>query len=281
MTQIKRIAVLIACHNRKNITLACLDALFKNQLPVDHFLKVFLVDDGSTDGTGEAVRKQYPQVNIIEGNGDLFWNRSMHVAFSMALNEGYDYYVWLNDDTLIDPMAISIMLQTNSHETINNRIIVGAISDPETGKFAYGGARQLAPLFRPFLCEYVFPNGYPQYLDVMNGNLVLIPDFVARKLENIDPVFEHAMGDTDYAMRARKLGVIILLTPDYIGSCERNKEAGSYRDKSLSVKRRFKDILSRKGLPWRSWLAMCWRHGGLLWPVHFLWGYVKVILGRD
>ena len=46
----KTIATLITCHNRKDKTLACLDALFSNHLPDRVLLDVFLVDDGSTDG---------------------------------------------------------------------------------------------------------------------------------------------------------------------------------------------------------------------------------------
>ena len=48
----KNIAVLITCYNRKDKTLLCLESLFKQQgLGIDFSLAVFLVDDGSTDGT--------------------------------------------------------------------------------------------------------------------------------------------------------------------------------------------------------------------------------------
>ena len=35
---------------------------------------------------------------------------------------------------------------------------------------------------------------------------------------------------------------------------------------------------TRKGLPWRSWLTLTRRHGGLFWPLHFASPYVKVML---
>lgn len=275
-----RIATLITCHNRKVKTLACLEALFENTLPEGYSLDVILVDDGSTDGTGQAVRERYPQVKIIRGDGSLFWNRSMHLAFATAMDEGYDYYVWLNDDTALFPTAIGAILQTCLPGWTEPVIVVGAVCDPETGKFAYGGARHIGGPFRPFLNGYVSPDGHPQEIDAMNGNVVFIPDLIARRVGNLDPVFEHAMGDTDYAMRACKLGIKILQTPDYIGQCSRNEIKGTYRDKSLSLKEKIKHALSRKGLPMRSWLAMCWRHGGWLWPIHFIWGYTKIIFAR-
>ena len=71
-----RIAAIITCHNRKEKTLVCLKSLFQIIQNID----VFLTDDGSTDGTSEAVKKIYPQVNIIQGDGNLFWSRGMYIV---------------------------------------------------------------------------------------------------------------------------------------------------------------------------------------------------------
>lgn len=275
-----KIATLITCYNRKEKTLACLDALFNNNLPEGYCLDVFLVDDGSTDGTEQAVREHYPQVNIIKGDGSLFWNRGMNRAFDAAMQVGFTAYLWLNDDTFLHPNALSLLFSARDFAAPSEAIVVGAISDPVTGDTSYGGARFAPSRLRPFLATVVHPGQQPQDVDVVNGNVVLVPDGIARKLGNLDPVFEHGMGDTDYSMRARKLGIRILLTAGYVGVCSRNSLKGSHRDNTLPLLQRLKQVFSRRGLPWRSWLTMCWRHGGMLWPVHFLWGYIKVILGR-
>ena len=66
------IAVLITCHNRKQKTIKCLQALF-NQSHIENVkLKVFLVDDGSIDGTKQAINELFPDVTVIEGTGNLF-----------------------------------------------------------------------------------------------------------------------------------------------------------------------------------------------------------------
>ncbi|MEI6067824.1 MAG: glycosyltransferase family 2 protein [Methylococcaceae bacterium] len=274
------IAVLMTCHNRRETTIACLDALFQNDLH-DVSLQTFLVDDGSTDGTTDTIKKRYPIVNVIPGDGNLFWNRGMHLAFEQALQIGFDAYLWLNDDTMLYPQAIQQLLQTKLTESDGETIVVGAVCDQDTGIRTYGGARYLDPVFRPFLYEQLSPNGKPQEVDVFNGNVVLIPNAIARKLGNLDPVFEHGMGDIDFAMRARKLGIKILMTADCVGTCSVNSAEGTYKDKKLSFKTRISQLFSRKGQPLRSWFAMCWRHGGLLWPLHFLSGYIKIIIGRN
>ena len=49
-----RLAVLITCHNRKTKTIECLNSLYKNDIPKSLMLDVFLVDDGSVDGSVES-----------------------------------------------------------------------------------------------------------------------------------------------------------------------------------------------------------------------------------
>jgi GT2 family glycosyltransferase len=72
------IAVLLTCHNRKEKTLSCLTALFNCIVPDGYGFNVFLVDDACTDGTAEAIKEKFPQVNIIQETGNLCWNREMH-----------------------------------------------------------------------------------------------------------------------------------------------------------------------------------------------------------
>ena len=98
----------------------------------------------------------------------------------------------------------------------------------------------------------------------MNGNIVLVPRDVAQVVGNLDPAFEHAMGDTDYALRARRLGIGVWVGPGVHGVCESNSSAGTFMDTSLSLRLRWKQMMSRKGLPWRSWMVLTRRHTGLL-----------------
>ena len=275
-----KFAVLMACHNRRAKTSECLEhlAIAANLAGVDY--RLFLFDDGSDDGTAEAVKSLESEAVIIRGDGSYFWNRSMNSVFAAALLDGFPAYLWLNDDTILQPDAFNLLLSAQDSAAPDEVIVVGALSDPDGGHTTYGGLRNVEPRFRPFMATLQDPTDRPQEVDVMNGNVVLIPNAVARKLGNLDPVFEHGMGDTDYSQRARKRGIRILLTAGYVGACSRNSLSGTHRDKTMPLPQRVRQIFSRKGLPWRSWLTMCRRHGGVLWPVHFLWGYAKVILGR-
>ena len=73
MEQIEaNIAVLLTVHDRKNKTLRCLENLYKQVLPNYLRLDIYLTDDGCTDGTPEAIKRQFPKVHIIKGDGNLF-----------------------------------------------------------------------------------------------------------------------------------------------------------------------------------------------------------------
>ena len=101
----KKVAVLLTVHNRREKTLACLENCYRqiDSMKGDdtYSFSVYLVDDGSTDGTSEAVLQTYPQTHVIKGDGSLFWNHGMRTAWDAAAADEQDFYLWLNDDTLM------------------------------------------------------------------------------------------------------------------------------------------------------------------------------------
>lgn len=213
----KQIAVLLTCHNRCNKTIACLKALFNVILPVEYSLEVFLVDDGSTDGTGKNVKKLFAEVNVIQGNGNLFWTRGMHLAWELASKtKDFDYYLWLNDDTIIEPNGV-IELILASESRHNKSIICASISSLDKNAFTYGGRKLI---FKKDI--KIIPNGNLQICDLINGNCVLIPRFVFKIVGNFDPTFHHSIGDFDYGLRAKNLNIESFCTGTYLASCDVN-----------------------------------------------------------
>ena len=56
-------------------------------------MTVYLVDDGSRDGTSRSVAVRFPQISILEGDGSLFWNGGMRKAFAQRLPKVFDGYI--------------------------------------------------------------------------------------------------------------------------------------------------------------------------------------------
>jgi GT2 family glycosyltransferase len=272
------VVAILTCYNRKAMTLACLAALKVAAVHARVKLRAILVDDASTDGTAAAVQETFPWVDVIAGSGSLYWNRCMHLGFARALRQPADHYLWLNDDTLLLPDALRRLIdQCQSLQQAVGRpvIVVGATSDA-SGRVSYGGSVAQSR-FRRFTYRPVWSDREPQVCDVMNGNCVLIPHDVASDVGNLDPAFEHAMGDTDYALRARRAGYRVYVAPGTVGRCSNNSAQGTFNDRSLPLARRWQLILGRKGLPLRSWLRFTRKHGGVLWPLYFAWPYAKLI----
>jgi GT2 family glycosyltransferase len=276
-----RTAVLITCHNRKPKTLACLAALFNQELPPDLTIDVYLVDDGSTDRTAEEVHQAYPQVKILQGDGSLFWNGGMRKAFAEALKQDYDYYLWLNDDTFLYPEAIASLLTTSHHLAAqgNERaIVVGSMCHPETGELTYGGLAR-SSWWHPFKYRLVEPGTEAKPAETMHGNCVLIPRTVVQAIGNLDPAFTHSIGDIDYGLRAQRQGCSVWVAPGYAGKCQTNPpQAHAWHAPDLTLQQRLQKANQTKGFPPSESKVFCQRHAGLLWP--FYWGlpYLRLVL---
>jgi GT2 family glycosyltransferase len=275
----KSIVALMACHNRREKTVAAISQYFGCDLPQGYSRGLVLVDDGSTDGTAEAVHAAFPDVLIERGDGSLFWNRGMLRAWQRALPLQPDYVLWLNDDTLLYPHALVRLLETDARmraDAGQPGITVGS-TDNDRGELSYGGSVPAKRLNRLSMRKVV-PGNEPCPAVTMNGNCVLVPQAVFNRIGLLDDVFEHAMGDIDYGFRAHKVGIPIWVMPGYAGRCNADHPIeGSFNDHRLPLRARWNKITAPKGLPPGAWHAMCRRHAGALWPMVWAWPYGRLI----
>ena len=274
-TEIKvRIAVLLTCHNRRDTTMTCLKALSEQSLADGAELSVYLVDDGSADGTAAAIALSYPEVRIIAGNGELYWGGGMRLAWSEAAAGDYDFYLWLNDDTRLFPSAISTLLASWYDVTSPGSpgIIVGSTCDPDARSLTYGGYRGRDTL--------IPPSGSVQPSDTMNGNIVLVPREVFQTVGSLSADFRHNGGDMDYGLRARKAGFRVWLAPGFLGLCRRNS-GPSWADPAVPFVRRWRGLNGPKGLPLREHYIYCKRHNRFGWPLDVLKLLLRVSLPRQ
>ena len=276
-----RIAVLMTCHNRVRKTLACLERLYSQKIDSQPILLVYLVDDGSTDGTAEAVAEKYPEVRILAGDGSLFWNRGMHKAFSAALESDFDFILWLNDDTFLYPDALQSMLvlyRQRSDAGDPAPIIAASTRDPDTGEFTYGGYRLKHSLLNPLNMELVSPTDKPQQCDTFCGNCVLIPKAAVDRVGNMNPIYQHRWGDVDYGLRAIKSGCSVWVPAGYQGECSANPNADRWRLPGLSLRERVRELHGIKGLGKKDWWYYTRSHGGKMWLLVWVRPYLRVVL---
>lgn len=236
--ELKRLAVLLTVHNRKEKTLESLRKLFDNILNID--IMVYLTDDGCTDGTREMVHSLYPTINIVDGDGTLFWNRGMLAAWKEASKNAADYFLWLNDDTLLLPDALERLLEA-SRKVMDNALIVGS---------TYGFAKELTYGGRQNNRKHTIIEPDEKEMkkcQTFNGNIVLIPMHIFHVLGFNDAYFRHSFGDIEYGLRANKKGVDCYIAPGFYGFCERNNPIPIFRRKNYSLLQRLKLLYSPLG----------------------------------
>jgi GT2 family glycosyltransferase len=273
-----RVAVLITCHNRVAHTTACLEAL-RQQEGFTSEIDLFIVDDGSTDGTGQAIRQIYPGARLLKGDGSLYWAGGTRWAFAEAMREDYDFYLWLNDDTRLkkDAMAQIYATYTDARASLGDLVIViGSTCEEGRDELSYGGWEVSRGKFSLMRWYKTAPaSGHWTTCDTMNGNCVLLPRAVVNLVGNIDPGFTHGMGDMDYGLRARQAGCQIVVAPGFHGYCSANDGTGLWTDATLPLRERWQRMLGPKGLPLREWRLFTRRHAGALWMINWMWPYAR------
>ncbi len=272
----KYTAILITCHNRREKTLECLFSLnnsIANVIKLNplNVFEIFLVDDGSTDNTAVVIKEKFPHVNIIQGNGNLYWNRGMHLAWKTAAEKQHnDFYLWLNDDSYLYENALQEIISC-SEKMQHNALICGflcSVSYPY--KTTYGGSTNSGKLT---------PNGAMQAATLINGNVVLVPAGIYNSVGLIDPIFPHAIGDYDYGQKVIKKGFNVKTTTVFIGTCEKNEKLPIWCYSSTPIIKRINALYSPLGNahPYYFFIYEK-RHFGLLVAIkHFISIHLRVL----
>ncbi len=266
-----RIAVLLAAHNRRAMTVRALRSL---RSTVKHFdLTIVLLDDASIDGTADAAVAAWPEVIVLNGDGNCFWNGGMYKAWSHALRLGMDGYLWLNDDVLLDADAIARLAQQWQKQggATCPFILVGATRD-DAGRLSYGGQRRVpSPLALKF--EHLPLSEELQFAETFNGNIVLVSRAAQEKIGINDREFLHSLGDIDYGLRASRANIPVLVMPGTLGLCNGNPpmayNTGTWRA-------RIRRITSHRGIPIKNWWRITRKYSGIWMPLHFILPYRKI-----
>ena len=236
----KTIAVLITVFNRKDKTLECLKHLYRQEgIGVDYDINVYLTDDGCTDGTSEAIKSLFPDVHIVQGDGSLFWNRGMLAAWKEAAKISFDYYLWLNDDTILFNDTI-IKLINGSTLFDDKSILIGSTCDSSTNSvITYGGLDKNK--------NTIFSIDSYQKCYYMHGNIVLISKFVFDIVGFNDGYYRHSHGDYDYGLMAQEKGLNVLVCPGFYGTCDIHGSISKWKNPEYPLRERWNAFFKPTG----------------------------------
>ena len=216
-----RVGILIPVFNKLEYTKKCLSNITGN-LQLSHLNERFciiLVDDGSTDGTSDWVRKNYSGVTLLEGDGNLWWSGGINMGARYALEKLDCSHVllWNNDIKIEDNYFMTVMdlIEHYDENTIlgskiyadNQRTIIwsmGGWFNPHTGSFG----------MKNYMVRDNEKYNTPVEADWLAGMGTIVPAGVIRKIGYWDEKnFPQYHGDTEFTYRAYLNGFRNIIDP--------------------------------------------------------------------
>ena len=222
-------------------------------------VRVHLVDDGSTDGTASAVAELHPAVNVLHGDGLLWWSGAINLGLTAALDAGTEYVAIFNNDCVLPAGALEHLVRRC--QASPRTIISAAIADLATGQPVSFGGR-----FGPTGLEYwesIPPNvrdGLAS-VDWLPGHALVLPAAALTEIGVMDAkAFPHYWSDSDFTLRARRAGYRLVVDTAVMVANDRG-QTGLRLRYPVRPKNVFEVLTSR-----RSWLRVddnarfWWRH---------------------
>lgn len=107
-----KVAIITVNYNGKKDTLEFLESLGKLRT-MDNELRIILVDNASSDGSVSEIKKQFPQVDILQTGQNLGFSGGYNKGLDYARIWGADFFLLINNDTLIkDPDLVEVLVKT-------------------------------------------------------------------------------------------------------------------------------------------------------------------------
>lgn len=286
--KLTRVEIVTPVHNRRDITLQCLKSLARiNTKGLD--VHIIIVDDGSTDGTNEAIAENYPEVEIVKGDGNLWFTAGTNRGLEAALKHDPDYILTINDDAVFDENFLQLMIQTAEK---NPRSIVGALLllwDTPHRIFQVSPKWDLwAGGFRHWIKQTVWTvPKKPWEVELIVGNCVLFPAKAVKECGLMNEKSFPHFGDAEYTPRMRRRGWRLLIEPRARVFCQPNNLPPRVRKMPLKklLKTLFIDLGNTHSLRRRflaTWHGAPNRFEGFLaFPIFFIrWAFGKNIEGN-
>lgn len=208
------IYVLIPVHNRLELTKSCVKSIMKQKNCAK--LKIIIVDDGSTDGTNNYFKKNFPKIDILQGSGNLYWGGAIKfgVDYIKKKSKIHDWLLIVNNDSVLSSNTVSNLIKSSTRN--KKKALVGALSVNIKDKKTIIKSGSLVKSWFFNKTEHVYDGLNINNLkskkklikvDYLTGRCLLHPLSVFKHLGNYDSKnFPHYGSDDEFTYRAKKFG---------------------------------------------------------------------------
>ncbi len=208
------VSVVVLNWNGIEDTVECLNSLREMDYPN---FETIVVDNGSTDGSQERIKREFPEVSLIENHKNLGVGEGNNVGIRHALGKGAEYIFLLNNDAIVDPQVLQELINVAE----NDRMI--GIAGPLIYFYDDPTKIQSAGLhidFRDAVCRL---RGYKrrdtgdyskmEEVNSASGCGMLVKKSVIQKVGLLDPEYFAYGDDIDWSLRTKKAGFKVVFVP--------------------------------------------------------------------
>lgn len=207
------IYVIIPVYNRIHYTKKIISCLRSQTLRNN--IKIIVVDDGSTDGTGKWLKKQN-DVETLKGNGKLLWSGAVNLAIKNIFKKGSknDWILLINNDVEIKNNYVEFLYNVARN---NYPAAVGSIVKSKNEKLISIGAKILTNKLKVkeiYNNKFIFKESkILKNIDVLSGRGVLYPLKSIIEVNGLRPnLIPHYFADYDLSLRVKKKGYNLLIS---------------------------------------------------------------------
>jgi len=211
-----KISIIILNWNGFLDTSECLKSV--EQIEYSNY-EIVVVDNGSSDGSTEKIRKQFPAVILLCNKENLGFAEGNNVGIRFALKNQADYILLLNNDTIVDSKILNSFLKS-----IKNNLCAGVFGakiyyffEPNRIWFAGGvWARRRANFLHLGMGEIDVPEKFNKTMsvDYVCGCALFAKREVFDKCGLLDPRFFLMFEDADWCTSAREAGYNVIFVPE-------------------------------------------------------------------
>jgi hypothetical protein len=199
--------------NRREDTLACLASLKRGAFPG---LDIIVLDNASTDGSQEAIRRAYPDVSLLPLTDNRGYAGNNNAGVAAALDAGADWVLVLNEDVEVAPDCVERLVATGESDPRVGMVgpLIYHHSEPERIQSAgveLGSWWESHHLGKDEADRGQFAE--PRPVQALSGCALLVRAAAIRDVGPLDERFFYYYEETEWCLRIGRRGWVLLNEP--------------------------------------------------------------------
>jgi GT2 family glycosyltransferase len=207
------IVTIILNTNRRQDTLECLASIgrsnYRNQ-------KVLVLDNASNDGSAEAIRAAFPNIQILELAENLGYAGNNNVGIVAAMKAGADWVFVLNEDTILSSDCLAHLVEVAESDPRVGIVGPMVYHHEEQDMIQSAGGRLDHSWNALHIGQNQLDQGQfnqPKQVEWISGCAIMVRRSVIEEVGALDERFFYYWEETEWCLRAREHGWRIVHVP--------------------------------------------------------------------